>query len=285
MSRSLPILTLLLALASSCDARRAEPSAAAPTASPSPSAPPALPSAVVAPKEPSPLRAASPFVHLTVPGHPAAVVSLPNGATSRRPVVIAAHGNYGRPEWQCQAVRDLFEDRAFILCPRGIPRDNSPGPDDIRFTYESNAVLELEIDAGLRALAAAYPDHVDPGPPLYMGFSLGAIQGVAIASRRPADFPRLVLIEGGHDAWKPEVVQAFAKGGGNRVLFICSQSFCERDARWAAARLREAKIPTRIVKTADVGHRYNGPVAEATRKSLPWSLEGDARFGDLLPAP
>ncbi|MDI1450936.1 hypothetical protein [Polyangium sp. 6x1] len=175
---------LLLALASSCDARRAEPSAAAPTTSPSPSAPPALPPAVVAPKEPSPLRAASPIVDLTVPGHPAAVVSLPIGATSRRPVVIAAHGNYGRPEWQCQAVRDLFEDRAFILCPRGIPRDNSPGPDDVRFTYESNAALELEIDAGLRALTATYPDYVDPGPPLYMGFSLGAIQGVAIAALR-----------------------------------------------------------------------------------------------------
>ncbi len=278
------MLALLVTLgATACKQRSPGPTSGAPTASSSAPVPATLPEphASARAEPPRPLTAASGIVNLAVPGFPTAVVSLPLGATSRRPVVIAAHGNYDRPEWQCNVFRELFANRAFVLCPRGVARPDSPGPDDVRFTYESNATLEREIDAGLTALAAEYPDHVDPGPVVHAGFSLGAIQGVAIAGRRPARSPRLVLIEGGHASWKPEVVNVFAAGGGARVLFVCSQVGCEKDARWAAARLGKAGVPTRIVKSADVGHRYDGPVAEALRKALDWVLEGDIRFGEV----
>ncbi|WP_282419172.1 hypothetical protein [Polyangium sp. 15x6] len=234
------------------------------------------------------LTSASAIVDLPIPGHSAAVVSLPLGTTSKRPVIIAAHGNYDRPEWQCDVWRSLLGARAnhvFVLCPRGVRRPDSPSPDDVRFTYENNAALEREIDAGLAALSAAYSDFVDPGPVVHAGFSLGAIQGVAIAGRRPERSPRLVLIEGGHAAWKPEVVSAFAKIEGARVLFVCSQSGCAADARWAASRLEKAGVETKIAKSANVGHRYDGPVAETTRSALEWVFEGDARFEVEAKAP
>jgi pimeloyl-ACP methyl ester carboxylesterase len=154
----------------------------------------------------------------------------------------------------------------------------------VRFTYENNAALETELEAGLVALVASYPDYVDSGSLVYTGFSLGAIMGVTMAGRKPARARSLVLIEGGHAAWKPDVVQAFAAGGEGRVLFVCSQSGCEKDAKWAAARLDKANVLTRIVKTKDVGHRYDGLVADAVRDALPWVLEGDDRFRELAKA-
>ncbi|WP_437648024.1 hypothetical protein [Sorangium sp. So ce362] len=226
----------------------------------------------------APLRADAPFVELSVDGFPSAVVSVPIGATARRPVLIASHGNYDRPEWQCQVWRDIAGGDAFILCPRGVARSDSPSASDVRFTYESNARLEQEIDAGLAALRARFPEHVDPGAVLYTGFSLGAIMGSAIAARRPALFPRLVLVEGGHDKWTQATARAFADGGGQRVLFVCAQAGCGAAAKAAAARLEKAGVLTRVVRSKEAGHRYDGPVAEETRRALGWALEGDTRW-------
>ncbi|WP_437689997.1 hypothetical protein [Sorangium sp. So ce176] len=226
----------------------------------------------------APLRAEAPLVELAVEGFPSAVVSVPIGATARRPVLIASHGNYDRPEWQCEVWRGIAGGDAFILCPRGVARSDSPSARDVRFTYESNARLEQEIDAGLAALRARFPEHVDPGPALYTGFSLGAIMGSAIAARRASLFPRLVLVEGGHDRWTPAAAKAFADGGGQRVLFVCAQAGCGAAAAAAAARLEKAGVLTRVVRGKEAGHRYDGPVAEETRRALGWAIEGDARW-------
>ncbi|WP_437307643.1 hypothetical protein [Sorangium sp. So ce388] len=240
-------------------------------------APPAAGAAALA-AQIAPLRAQGPFVELALEGFPSAVVSVPIGATSRRPVLIASHGNYDRPEWQCQVWRGIAGDGAFILCPRGVARSDSPSASDVRFTYESNARLEQEIDAGLAALRARFPEHVDPGSVLYTGFSLGAIMGSAIAARRAALFPRLVLVEGGHDKWTPATAKAFAEGGGQRVLFVCAQAGCGAAASAAAARLEKAGVLTRVVRGKEAGHRYDGPVAEETQRALGWILEGDLRW-------
>ncbi len=257
-----------------------------PAAEPAPvtSAAPAPP-ATAAPADPSrrPLEADGALISLAVEGHADAVVSVPLGAVGRRPVAIAAHGNYDRPEWQCEVWRLVLGDDVFILCPRGVPRPDSPSRDDVRFTYSSNRALEREIDAALAALRARFPDHAGEGAVLYTGFSLGAIMGAAIASRRPADFPRLVLVEGGHDKWTPAAAAAFGKGGGARVLFVCSQGGCAGDARQAAARLERAGVATRVARSKDVGHTYDGAVAEEARRGLPWVVEGDPRWAGGAP--
>ncbi|XXX77965.1 hypothetical protein WMF30_04225 [Sorangium sp. So ce134] len=308
LSRSLACLALLAAAALGCDrAGRAAgpapaPSSAAPAAAVEGAAPaagggasPAVASgaalaaaggapstaaggAAPAAAQLAPLRADAPFVELPVDGFASAVVSVPIGATARRPVLIASHGNYDRPEWQCQVWREIAGGDAFILCPRGVARSDSPSASDVRFTYESNARLEQEIDAGLAALRARFPEHVDPGAVLYTGFSLGAIMGSAIAARRAALFPRLVLVEGGHDKWTPATARAFADGGGQRVLFVCAQAGCGAAAKAAAARLEKAGVLTRVVRSEEAGHRYDGPVAEETRRALGWAIEGDARW-------
>ena len=255
------------------------PAPASALALPSPPAPPPA-APPPAPTEPPPLEATEPFLDLPVEGHAAAVVSLPLGARGKRPVVIAAHGNFNRPEWQCDVWRGIVGDRAFVLCPRGFTRPDSPSRDDVRFSYETNQSLEREVRDALAALQARFPEHADVDQPLYTGFSLGAIMGVSIAVRAPAQVPRLVLIEGGHDKWTPASAAAFAAGGGKRVLFVCSQASCELDAKRARRSLDAAGVAARVVRGRDVGHRYDGPTADETKRALSWVLEGDARFGD-----
>lgn len=274
-------LALLLAIAitpSACD-RPTHPTPAPPIATQAtPTPEPPRPAPPPPPPEPVALTATSPFVDLPVEGFGAAVVSLPIGARSKRPLVIATHGNYDRPEWQCEVWREIVADAAFVLCPRGVARADSPSRDDIRFTYENNMALERELDAALKALEARYPGYVDIEAPLYTGFSLGAIMGVSIAVRAPDRFPRMVLVEGGHDKWTRESAAAYAKGTSKRVLFVCSQGHCGPDAKLAGARLEKAGAMSRVARGPNVGHRYDGPTAEETKKALPWVLEGDARW-------
>lgn len=288
------LLLAPLILASACARPTAPPppeaaaSSAAPTSAASPDAleqnprPPAAPAPVSKAPEPPPqppaLTAAEPFIELTVEGFAPAIVSLPRGARDKRPVVLATHGNYDRPEWQCAIWRGIVGDGVFILCPRGTARPDSPSADDIRFTYASNQALEREIDAGMAALRARFPEHVDAEHPLYTGFSLGAIMGVSIAARHPGRYLRMVLVEGGHDKWTPEAAKAFATGGEARVLFVCSQPWCANDARAAAGKLTRAGAATQVVRGPSVGHRYDGPIAEAAKGALPWVLTGDARW-------
>lgn len=219
------------------------------------------------------------IVPLGVPGFSDAVVSVPQGARSPRPIVVATHGLWDFPEGLCDNWRWIVRDRAWVLCPRGAP---TPGK---TFLYKSGPALAKEIDAGIRALDAKYPGYVDAGPRLYAGFSLGAILGAWIVSHDPANYPRAVLTEGGEDRFTDAQVAAFARGGGKRVLFACGLKGRVAPATAAARRLERAGVGARVVlgKLPDTGqfiHWYNGPVADETKAQLDWLFEGDARWSE-----
>lgn len=229
----------------------------------------AAPSASVAATEPPAIEGER-IVTIDVPGFEPAVVVVPVGAREKRRVVLATHGNYDRPEWQCEVWAGITKGRYFVLCPRGIARPDSPSADDVRFTYKTNQDLEREVDAALGALASSkYARWVEGAPYVWTGFSLGAIMGVAIAKRRPSDFPELVLIEGGVDGFGEDVARAFAKGGGKRVMFACAQAGCGKTARKRAERLEALGIEAQVVDAGPIGHTYDGPVAEAVGRAFP----------------
>jgi predicted esterase len=272
--RTRPSAGLAGASAAGPEAFASEQAAAPPPSAEPPGPPePALPPALTSP---------GPFASLNVAGYGAAVVSLPLGARGRRPVLLATHGNYDRPEWQCEVWRGIVGNRAFVLCPRGVARSDSPSPSDVRFTYQTARALEAEIDAAFEALKAGYADHVDDGPVVYTGFSLGAIMGSSIVARSPARYPRAVLIEGGYGAWQQRA-KAFAKGGGRRVLFGCGQEACRASAKQAAGPLEAAGVGTTVVLAKGQGHRYDGPVAEQVKGAFDWAVEGDARWAPRVP--
>jgi pimeloyl-ACP methyl ester carboxylesterase len=218
------------------------------------------------------LSAPSALVDLPVEGHLPALVSLPIGATRPRPVAVVAHGNWGGPHWDCPLWRGLLGADVFILCPRGVPRaDQRPRP-------STPDALAAEIDAGLAALRRRFGDFVEEGPVLYAGCSRGAFLGAKLGQRDAARFPRLALIEGGHDPWTPEGAKRFAEGGGERVLFACGQSDCFVASTAKARVLRAAGVEASVAYAPFMGHICHDRVAEETKRAMPWLLTGDERW-------
>lgn len=227
-----------------------------------------------APKTPPPLTADEPITRLPVEGRGASVVGVPIGATDRKPVLVAAHGRDDVPEPLCETWRGIVGSRGFVLCPRGVPSTTRAGA----FTYASHEALADEIDDALAALRARFPEHVDDGPVVYSGFSLGSFQGVRVVTRAPERTPRVILIEGGHDPWTEDLIEAFADGGGQRVLFVTGQAVNEQRSRRVAKELSDAGIATRVVHAEDAGHVYTGEVRDNLATSFDWVVEGDERW-------
>lgn len=214
---------------------------------------------------------------LDVPNFRAAIVSVPLGATSRRPIMVALHGNYDRPEWQCEVWQGITGGFPFILCPRGIPRDDAPKSEN-RWTYGGLKKTQDELMAGIDALRARFPEHVAEGPLLYTGFSLGAIYGAKIVREHAQTFPRAVLTEGGYENWSAAMAKSYAKGGGERVLFACGQTACKYTGKRVAALLERDNVATHVAFGGNIGHTYDGKVAEAIASEWAWLLEGDPRW-------
>ncbi|MET0593211.1 MAG: hypothetical protein ABW133_10960 [Polyangiaceae bacterium] len=226
-----------------------------------------------------PLAADAKLIPLAVAGFREAIVSIPLGATTPRPVVLALHGNFDRPEWQCDVWRGVTRARAFVVCPRGIPRPDAPRSLD-RWTYGNGTAVRAEIDASIAALRARFGDYIAEGPILYTGFSLGAIHGVGIVASDAARYPRAVLVEGGHDGWTQARAKAYAAAGGKRVLFACGQRGCKTDAGNAAKRLKREGVETDVVFGGEVGHTYDGPVAAEVLRVWDWLVDGDPRWNE-----
>lgn len=226
------------------------------------------------PRPVAPLEADGPVTELFVPAHLPAVVVVPIGARARKPVVVAAHGRDDRPEAICDTMRVAVSTRAFVVCPRGVASDAREGV----FTYASAEALAEEIDAAVSALRATWPDHVDVGPVVYAGFSLGAYQGVRVVTRDPSRTPRAILIEGGQDPWTDDAVSAFVEGGGARVLFATGQPVNETRAREAARRLEVAGAAAKVVHAEGAGHVHDGELGRRIAEAFDWLIEGDPRF-------
>lgn len=203
-----------------------------------------------------------------------AVVAVPLRVTQPRPVVLALHGNYDRPEWQCDVMREITGAYPFILCPRGIPRRDAPKSEN-RWEYGSAQQVKAEIEAGLTAMKERFPGYVAEGPIVFTGFSLGAILGRSIVAADPERFSRVVFTEGGGEGWN---FKQFKQGGGLRVLFGCAQRGCAAARRANARQAERAGVEVRIADGGNIGHTYDGPVARAIQAEWAWLVEGDERW-------
>ncbi len=217
------------------------------------------------------------FEALPVSGHPDAWISLPTGATGKRPVVVVIHGAGDRPEWQCGGWRRATGEFAFIVCPRGTYAPGDSTKDDIRYTHQGGAALLAYVDASLAALQARYPAYADTSTPVLAGFSLGASEILALAVQDPPRFPRIALVEGATGAWTDARIDAYLAGGGLRVLYGAGQRANEAAAKAAAKRLIARGLDARVVY-APVNHTFDPPLEDAIRGELAWWLAGDERW-------
>jgi predicted esterase len=206
---------------------------------------------------------------LEVPGFLPAVLYVPHG-TDARPLVVAAHGAGGSPEWECEYWRRLTEGKRFLLCLRGKSIGVGGG-----FYYPNEHALEAELIAADRALRAAQPRVSQQGG-LYAGFSQGASMGSSFIAKHGASFPNVALIEG-FQRWNIARAKSFAKNGGQRVLFACGTAQCNTVATDAARWLTRGGILPRVEYAPNAGHTPLGPVMDRTRTALPWLLDEPPR--------
>ncbi|HYQ18851.1 MAG TPA: hypothetical protein VEQ58_23910 [Polyangiaceae bacterium] len=260
----------LALLLGACRSPRATPvpavaSEPAPTPQPVVVATPAAPS-------PKPLLEPTPLVTLTVPGFREAVVSVPLGATEPRVIALALHGNFDRPEWQCEVWRRITRGEVFVLCPRGVPRRDVPAELD-RWEWGSLAKTKAELLAALGALRARYPEHVKAGPLVFTGFSLGAILGARLIHDQELNVGAAVLVEGGYQGWtasKARSLQPSLRG----LLFACGQTECRNAYRYQLeGLLSRAALPASMVADTKAGHTYDEPVAALVQAEWPRLLQ------------
>lgn len=208
---------------------------------------------------------------LPVPGHHPAAFVAPDGE-GPRPLVIALHGNFDRPEWMCAHWATVVRGRAWLLCPRGLPRTDAPALD--RWQFPAAGPLGREIAAARRALAARFEGRVDDGPDLYVGFSQGAHRVSRMAEARPEAFPRIQLVEGGATFWRGP--RRYARSHG-RVAFVCAMRWCEQRGRGSVERLGRAHVEARLERREGAHHDLEvmGP---AIRETFEWLVADDPRF-------
>lgn len=198
---------------------------------------------------------------LPVAGFLPAVLFVPAG-DEKRPLLVAAHGAGGTPEWECEYWSRLLHEQSFVLCLRGSSLGRGGG-----YYYRDEYALEAELVAAEQAARAAEPRILPGGS--YAGFSQGASMGSAIIAKHGASFSRLVLIEG-FQRWNIPRARKFAKAGGQRVLFACGTKECNAVATESARWLERGGISARVEYAPGAGHTPTGAVEERVVGALPW---------------
>lgn len=207
--------------------------------------------------------------HLDVPGFLPAILLTPTGSEPR-PLVAAAHGAGGSPEWECEYWARLTAGRAFVLCLRGTAMGGGS------FYYKSHYALRDELAAALSAARAAQP-RIARGGGIYAGFSQGASMGSLMIAERAEDFPYLVLIEG-FTQWDTSLARSFAKHGGRKVSFACGTQQCANKAELSARAIERASLEARAHHASGAGHTPVGEVMQLVERDLAWLVAGDARW-------
>lgn len=218
-----------------------------------------------------PLAASGWLVPLEVTEFGPALVSLPLGARTPRPVLVAVHGDAGRPEWECGSYRHVTRSKAFVLCPRGVARS------DQRFTLGTAADTARELRQGLPALKARFGPHVAAGAVVLAGLGPSVEHVIELALKEPSFFSYLLLVDGSTRRFDLPAMARFGQAGGRRVLVVCGESGCDADAELRLAALRPAGVATRVVR-AERGHGLNAEMVARLQVEFPWLITEDSRW-------
>lgn len=206
-------------------------------------------------------------VELPVEGfNPAAYVAPDQSTPPPWPLIVILHGNFDRPEWQCQTWSNEGRSRGWILCPRGYPRDDAPAEYD-RWTYQGRGKLARELAAGVAALKAAHPDLVREDEAMLIGFSLGAHMAPRFISTKVLGFNTLVLAEGGYQVTQ-EVARSARRQGIEKVVYLCGEkTACAMRAKQLNRFFKRAGVEAQTIVMPGVGHGYPDdvePIAQQT---------------------
>ena len=204
---------------------------------------------------------------LEVPGFKPALLFVPAGE-ALRPLLVAAHGAGGNPEWDCEYWRRLTAERAFLLCLRGTPLGSDGG-----YYYKDHHALDREFVAAENSARTAEP-RIAAESGLYAGFSQGSSMGSAMIAGHGKAFPFLVLIEG-FELWNIARAREFLRAGGRRVIIACGSKECAKVGRASVHWLQVAGVQSRLEWAPGAGHTPMGGVMTRVEADLPWLFAAD----------
>lgn len=188
----------------------------------------------------------------------------PNGT----PLVVVLHGNFDRPEWQCEMWSRVAGFYGWILCPRGVPTPWAEQSED-RWTYRGGAIaVAREIEAGTSALKKAYPGAVKTGETILVGFSLGAILAPDLAIASPGAYKYIYLIEGGAEKLDSQRLFRLKRAGIQGIGLAMSTGKNKKAAQLALKNSKKHSLPVVYVDMSGAGHNYRSDFGETGRQSL-----------------
>ncbi len=226
------------------------------------------------PKEPPETETSAPLpavprrpTPLTVEGfHPASHVG-PEDASRPRPVTVVLHGNYDRPEWQCETWQRVASFRGWVLCPRGTPTPWAD-PADNRWHYAGQKAVAKEIDAAIGALESRYGGLVSREETVLVGFSLGAIYAAPLIISRPGMFSYLFLVEGGVDRLERWHLRALQRAGVKGIGMAMSSPRYRKVIKPLTRKIEKQNMTSVFVDMRGAGHDYRSDFTETGRRAL-----------------
>ncbi len=226
------------------------------------------------------------WVDVAVPGwHPALAFVPPGPRGARYPLAVVLHGAGGHPFPHCEHWRRLLAERAYLLCPRGTAWGHVPeGAEPDGYFFRDHRALGQELVAALAAARAALSPRLDAERALFVGFSQGATMGALALQELARDptsagaFGRVALIEGGTGQWNVALSERMKARGVERILMVCGQRSCSKDAVQSEGWMRRAGLDVRFEDAPGAGHTWGGEVGARVIAALPWILDGDPRF-------
>lgn len=216
---------------------------------------------------------------LDLPGGGVAYVAPPLGSTEPRPVVVAVHGAMDHPSLMCSAWRVVADVYPFVVCPAGAKVGE-------RFVWSSSDMIDQAIDAALAAAKARFGPRMVDGPMVYAAFSQSAtLAGPVLTTANRGRFTRAALTEGGYHALDDASARAFAKAGGQRVLYTCSQGGCVPSFGASKSALAGAGVGVKVESPGPHGHSMVPAVRASLQASLGWLTDGVAGWEGYASAP
>jgi len=226
-----------------------------------------LPPAPVPPTHPAPLK---------VKGFKRASHVGPNDTGDwPKPVVVVLHGNYDRPEWECDTWANVAGFYGWILCPRG-KRTPWVAKSEDRWTYSGARVVQREIKASLSALEKRYPGRVSRKGMVLAGFSLGAILTPGIVSLNPGLFPYLFMVEGGLEKLNRQRIKSLIRLGVKGIGLAMSALGRRSKAKKILPIINQSGARAVFVDMKGAGHEYSDDFiirGEATLRKLLFKVD------------
>jgi hypothetical protein len=201
---------------------------------------------------------------LKVDGFEDAVIVIPAGMKPV-PLLVAAHGAGGDPAWECERWARVARGRWFLVCPCGLPlRRGEAGS----YYYPEHHTLEREVTAAVLAAREKYGARIATRGGTYVAYSQGATMGALMLVEHGAEFPHLLLIEGGSGDWTRARAERFRATGGESVFIVCGTSGCAGRAARARPVLERAGLAAEVRVIANGGHTELEAVGAAAETLL-----------------